>query len=132
MDVKRMESIMRIQVSNNGKTIEGKELFLFGNGIGEMDTRTHGERYLGVLLHNREPLSDILRNHGKHRISIYFHHKIVYIDVTGDKYHYVLNLNKDSTQLCAQIERDKTILLAILSDDESKVEYSVIEDIIIE
>jgi len=132
MDKKRMESIMRIQVSNNGKTIEGKELFLFGNGIGEMDTRTHGGRYLGVLLHNREPLSDILRNHDKHHISIYLYSNIIYIDVMGDTYHYVLNLTRDPTQLKAQIERDKTILLAILSEDESSVEYSIIEDIIIE
>ncbi|WP_146122510.1 hypothetical protein [Burkholderia multivorans] len=123
---------MKIQVSNNGKTIEGKTIYLFGNGIAEMNTETRGEKYLAILLSSQEPLSNVLRNHEKHEITMYFHHKIVYIDVTGDKYHYVLNLNKDSTQLCAQIERDKTILLAILSDDESKVEYSVIEDIIIE
>ncbi|UQP02902.1 hypothetical protein L0Z36_26150 [Burkholderia multivorans] len=123
---------MKIQVSNNGKTIEGKTIYLFGNGIAEMNTETRGEKYLAILLTSQEPLSNVLRNHEKHEITMYFYNKIIYIDVAGDKYHYILNLNSDPTQLSKQIENDKVALFGILSEDESSVEYSIIEDIIIE
>lgn len=122
---------MKYEVSNSGKTISGKSLYLFGNGVGALDIKELGGRYLSILLTQNDKLALLIKSK-QWNPNIYFFNKILYVEVDGDEYHYILNLNNDTTELSEQILRDKIVIFAIMSDDEQSIDYADKQDIIVE
>jgi hypothetical protein len=122
---------MKYQVSNSGKTIEGKKLYLFGDGVGAIDIKDRGGRYLVILLTQNDKLTLLIKS-SKWNPNVYFFNKLIYVEVDGDEFHYIINLNRDATDLAEQIIRDRLVVFAVLSEDEQAIDYADQQDIIIE
>lgn len=122
---------MKYQVSNSGKTIKGKKNYLFGDGVGALDIEARGGRYLAILLTQKDKLTPLIKSENWNP-KVYFFNKIIYVEVEGDEFHYVFNLNRDTTDLNEQIVRDKVVVFAIMSEDEQAIDYADQQDILIE
>lgn len=122
---------MKYRVSNSGRNIEGKRLYLFGDGVGALDIEERGGRYLAILLTQNDKLTPLIKSE-KWNPNVYFFNKIIYVEVDGDEFHYILNLNRDTTDLAEQIMRDKVVVFAIMTEDEQAIDYADQQDIIIE
>jgi hypothetical protein len=122
---------MKFRVSNSGGTIEGKRLYLFGDGVGALDIEARGGRYLAILLTQKDKLTQLIKSENWNP-KVYFFNKIIYVEVEGDEFHYILNLNRDTTHLTEQIMRDKMVVFAIMTEDEQAIDCADQQDIIIE
>lgn len=126
MDVILEESIMRIQVTEDGKTIDGKEIMVINYGLGVVGE----DRSLALLIDHDQRLANVFRKHQSTNPKTYLFNKIIYIDVDGDKYHYVFNLNRDTYGVAEQFMREKKAIFGVLAPGGLELEFSA-EDVII-